>query len=301
LREEPPSGSRVLSNEWVAQSDGSFIRAVGDVAPGAVLTFQFALRLPHPFAAATARNRVIVSHDDPDPTAEDNVDDDVDDVETMQIGDRAWLDGNGDGTQDNGEIGLAGVLIHVLDPVSHAVVADATTDAQGMYLVTGLRPGVYDVQLAPETTQLGAYRGYRATTATRQSSTLSRATPEDLARDFGLRPAATTAVHLAELHADLQEDGRVQIAWRTVDEIGTLRFRVLWSATTDRSRAVEIASVASASSTGARYSVVDDHPAGYYWLAEVDRSGEHLLAVFWPAERPPASAHAQFLPFVAQP
>ncbi|HEU5087004.1 MAG TPA: SdrD B-like domain-containing protein, partial [Roseiflexaceae bacterium] len=161
LREEPPSGSRVLSNEWVAQSDGSFIHAVGDLAPGAVLTFQFALRLPHPFAAATARNRVGVTHDDPDPTPEDNVDDDVDDVEAMRIGDRAWLDDNGDGTQDTGEIGLAGVLIHVLDPVSHAVVADATTDAQGMYLVTGLRPGVYDIQLAPETTQLGAYRGYR--------------------------------------------------------------------------------------------------------------------------------------------
>ncbi|HEU5089177.1 MAG TPA: hypothetical protein VFT99_17090, partial [Roseiflexaceae bacterium] len=152
-----------------------------------------------------------------------------------------------------------------------------------------------------ETTQVGAYRGYRATTDTRQQSRLSSAAPDDLARDFGLRPAATTAVHLAELHANLQDDGRVQIAWRTVDEIGTLRFRVLWSATTNRSKAVEIASVASASSTGARYSVVDDHPAGYYWLVEVDRSGEHFLAVFWPAERPPAFAHAQFLPSVALP
>jgi protocatechuate 3,4-dioxygenase beta subunit len=61
------------------------------------------------------------------------------------LGDRVWEDANGNGQQDAGEAGIAGVTVSLRDAAG-AVVATATTDADGLYAFTGLRPGTYDVQ-----------------------------------------------------------------------------------------------------------------------------------------------------------
>jgi uncharacterized repeat protein (TIGR01451 family) len=297
LREEPPPGSVVLSPEWARAGDGSYLLSVGDLAPGATLTRAISIRLPHPLDAAVAVNRVVAQHADPDPTPDDNQDEDVDQVLRARIGDRVWRDDNADGQQDAGEIGLGGVVVRVVEAQTQAQIAAVTTDATGVYIVSGLRPGSYEVQLAPETTQLGPYRGFRPSTDIRQVSTLTMQAFEDLQRDFGIHPAATTAVTLAELRAESGADGLVTVSWRTLDEIGTDRFRVLWSATSDRSTAVEIASLPARASTGARYSVSDHHPAGYYWLIEVERGGaEHLLGLCWPPDRAPLGSGALYLP-----
>lgn len=71
------------------------------------------------------------------------------------IGDRVWSDANGNGLQDLGEVGIAGVTLDLLSAGSDglcgtaddAVVASTTTGPGGSYLFTGLAPGKYCVDV----------------------------------------------------------------------------------------------------------------------------------------------------------
>jgi protocatechuate 3,4-dioxygenase beta subunit len=71
------------------------------------------------------------------------------------LGDRAWIDTNGNGQQDSGEAGLAGVKVElyacVANKPSGPVLATATTDADGNYSFSGLRPGDYIVKFITPT------------------------------------------------------------------------------------------------------------------------------------------------------
>ena len=62
-----------------------------------------------------------------------------------KLGDRAFLDANGNGVQDPGEPGLSGVAVSLLDG-SGKVVGTTTTNDQGFYTFEGLVPGTYAVQ-----------------------------------------------------------------------------------------------------------------------------------------------------------
>ena len=73
-----------------------------------------------------------------------------------RLGDRVWLDANGNGQQDAGEANVAGVTVNLLDAGGN-VVATQTTNASGNYLFTGLTPGAYSVQFV-------APAGYQLTT-----------------------------------------------------------------------------------------------------------------------------------------
>jgi uncharacterized repeat protein (TIGR01451 family) len=53
-----------------------------------------------------------------------------------RIGDFVWVDTNGNGIQDAGEVGLAGVTVYLYD----------SADASGNYIFTGLTPGDYYVE-----------------------------------------------------------------------------------------------------------------------------------------------------------
>ena len=55
------------------------------------------------------------------------------------IGDRVWSDVDGDGIQDPGEPGIAGVTVELRD-VFGTLLATAVTDGDGSYLFTGLAP-----------------------------------------------------------------------------------------------------------------------------------------------------------------
>ncbi|SDG56886.1 MULTISPECIES: SdrD B-like domain-containing protein [unclassified Duganella] len=65
----------------------------------------------------------------------------------VSLGDTVWIDSNRNGVLDNGEAGVAGVKVTLLDasgdPVAGAV---ATTDANGHYQFSNLKPGTYSVQ-----------------------------------------------------------------------------------------------------------------------------------------------------------
>lgn len=61
------------------------------------------------------------------------------------IGDRAWLDENGNGMQDIGEPDMPGILIELYQ--HDQLVASATTDYYGRYSLTGLYPGEYQMKV----------------------------------------------------------------------------------------------------------------------------------------------------------
>ncbi len=65
--------------------------------------------------------------------------------QAASLGDRVWLDSNGNGQLDGAEAGVAGVTVRLLD-TSGATVASTTTNSSGNYLFSSLKPGTYAVQ-----------------------------------------------------------------------------------------------------------------------------------------------------------
>lgn len=124
----------------------------------------------------------------------------------VQVGDRVWVDLDGDGVQDAGEPGLAGVVLSLTDG-SGAAVTDAagnpvgpvTTDADGAYAFTGLLPGSYTVTvdqlasaavLAPYVATVPHASGDAATDSDTGSATSATLVggQADTTLDFGFRP-----------------------------------------------------------------------------------------------------------------
>jgi len=64
------------------------------------------------------------------------------------IGDRVWKDDNGNGIQDAGEVGIAGVTVVLLNAAGQPI-ASTTTDAFGNYKFGGLLAGNYSVRITP--------------------------------------------------------------------------------------------------------------------------------------------------------
>jgi hypothetical protein len=71
-------------------------------------------------------------------------------VPKASIGDIVWLDTNKDGLLDNGETGVAGVTVELLNATGTSILTTTTTNSSGGYEFTGLNAGTYEVKfLAP--------------------------------------------------------------------------------------------------------------------------------------------------------
>ncbi len=79
---------------------------------------------------------------------EDNDDQDFGYQGNGSIGDFIWEDTNGDGVQDPGEMGIAGVTVTLTDATG-AVIGTAVTNASGKYEFVDLPPGDYTVTVTP--------------------------------------------------------------------------------------------------------------------------------------------------------
>ncbi|MEI6075596.1 MAG: XDD4 family exosortase-dependent surface protein, partial [Verrucomicrobiota bacterium] len=90
------------------------------------------------------------------------------DTKPVTIGDYAWVDANGNGIQDNGETGLAGVSVILYRTNSGlgtlTTVATTTTSVSGAYLFTNQLPNSFVVGF-------GAVSGYTRTAAYQGSNT----------------------------------------------------------------------------------------------------------------------------------
>jgi protocatechuate 3,4-dioxygenase beta subunit len=65
--------------------------------------------------------------------------------EPVSIAGRVYVDVNNNGQHDNGEAGIAGATIELLDYDGNGTGVTTTTDAQGFYSFSGLAPSVYGV------------------------------------------------------------------------------------------------------------------------------------------------------------
>lgn len=66
------------------------------------------------------------------------------------LGDRVWIDANGNGVQDGGEAGVPNVTVTLFNS-SGTPIGTTTTNATGVYGFTNLIPGDYSVGFAPTT------------------------------------------------------------------------------------------------------------------------------------------------------
>jgi hypothetical protein len=147
------------------------------------------------------------------------------------IGDRVWVDVDGDGVQDPNEIGVEGVKVNLLGPgvdgifgTTDDVVLDMTfTNSTGNYIFDDLPAGAYVVEIdASNFATGGALEGYTQTGDPDQFG-LPATAPDDrtttpivlepgdvfLNADFGYQPAAGTTGSIGDL------------VWFDVDASGT--------------------------------------------------------------------------------
>ncbi len=68
-------------------------------------------------------------------------------VNYASVGDTVWHDLNGNGLQESGEPGIAGVSVRLLDAAGAAILRTTTTDANGNYLFDSVIPGDYLIEV----------------------------------------------------------------------------------------------------------------------------------------------------------
>src|SRR6185295_5438285 len=73
---------------------------------------------------------------------------------TASVGDRVWLDSDGDGVQDAGETGINGVTVELLDNGGN-VIASQVTAGDGIYTFDHLTAGNYSVRVVTATLPAG--------------------------------------------------------------------------------------------------------------------------------------------------
>ncbi|MEZ4884190.1 MAG: SdrD B-like domain-containing protein [Chitinophagales bacterium] len=112
---------------------------------------------------------------------EENLSIDAGYLPLARLGDFVWLDLDKDGNQDEGEPGIEGVTVTLLDENGDEI-ATTTTDENGLYSFEGLMPGTYTVFVAAN-----GPNGETPTTGTSQTTTLT-AGQQDLTLDFGYAP-----------------------------------------------------------------------------------------------------------------
>jgi fimbrial isopeptide formation D2 family protein len=172
----------------------------------------------------------------------------------VSVGDRVWVDTDGDGVQDDGEPGLPGVVLVLTDadgdPVvdaSGAPVGPVTTDADGAYLFADLVPGTYTVTVdqdasaaalvpyRPTLAGAGSDRGADSSTGSATTAARVGGGSSDLTLDFGFQPlvALGDRVWLDVDRDGLQGADEPGLAGIGVEVFGADPATPVWTGTTD--------------------------------------------------------------------
>ncbi len=141
---------------------------------------------------------------------------------SLSLGDLVWNDVDGDGVQDTGEAGIAGVVVYIDangNGTRDATEAFATTDSNGAYTIGNLFNGTCTVRVDTTTLPAGMVETYDLTSPTtdhQATVTLSGANRTDV--DFGYRDAASLGDRVwNDLDGDgIQDAGEPGIAGVTV-------------------------------------------------------------------------------------
>ena len=127
-----------------------------------------------------------------------------------------WEDLNGDGVQDPGESGIAGIVVNLLDPLGNPVLdpagnpITATTDSNGEYMFDNLPAGDYTVQIDPSNFLAGgALEGYAQTydedgSGDGEIDVMLDSNEDHITADFGFQGTASISNQIWE---DIDGDG----------------------------------------------------------------------------------------------
>ena len=162
-----------------------------------------------------------------------------------------FSDLNGNGTQDPGEPGIAGVTVKLINPATGAVVATTTTGATGLYTFTNVTPGSYTVQ---ETDPAGVV------STTPNTVSVSLASGGAATANFGDQPEGTVAgTVFDDLNGNgAQDPGEAGIAGVTVRLLNPLTGATLFTTTTASDGTYLFDGIAPAN-----YLVVETDPTGF--------------------------------------
>ncbi|MRS05692.1 hypothetical protein EG832_21120, partial [bacterium] len=154
------------------------------------------------------------------------------------IGDTIWYDANGNGVQDDGEMGIPGVTVTLLDlngqPMPNGT---AVTDANGEYQF-GVDAGTYSVQVNTSNFDAGGALAGMVSTTGGELQTNEITTENVFIYDFGYRGTASIGNFVWN---DLNSNGIQSISFEpgvpgvTVQLLGSDGITVLASTTTDAS------------------------------------------------------------------
>ncbi|RVT95887.1 isopeptide-forming domain-containing fimbrial protein [Rhodovarius crocodyli] len=161
----------------------------------------------------------------------------------VKIGDTIWEDRNGNNIQDAADTPLANVTVKLLDG-SNAVIGTTTTDANGHYLFTDLKPGAYHIQVVPPTDFEFVQPDQGGNDATdSDANRLTGITPvkvyvsgdDDRTVDAGLYGPATIGNRAwVDTNGNgIQDSGEANLAGATVTLINTTTGAVVATAVTD--------------------------------------------------------------------
>jgi uncharacterized protein YfaS (alpha-2-macroglobulin family) len=106
-----------------------------------------------------------------------------------QIGDTVFLDSNGNGSQDSGEMGIANVTVELLN-TQNQVIGTATTNNLGQYSFM-VFPGVYTVRVASSNFNTGGVLANTKSTTGGNTQTKTVTNANVLTYDFGYRTCTT--------------------------------------------------------------------------------------------------------------
>jgi uncharacterized repeat protein (TIGR01451 family) len=203
------SGDNVVATD--VTDDGAYEFA--GVAPGDYTVRVVTASLPAGYAQTTNPSVASVS------VESDELIDTVDlgFARPSTIGDFIWHDLDADGAFDAGEPALSGVTVNVYDGGLNLVGTD-DTDSNGAYLVTGLEPGTYTVQVDIASLPNGANSGTQMVASASVPSSISRTVESGdsvVDADFAFHTTATIGDQIwHDLDADgNDDDGPYADAW----------------------------------------------------------------------------------------
>ena len=247
-------------------------------------------------------NPVTDDSDDPtisadvDPNGDGNPDDptvtsliplDVDDGgTTSSFSSFYWVDADGDGIKDADEEPVAGAEVIIYD-LDGNIIAQTTTDENGLFEFENLPPGDYQLQYIPpagfEFTQRNAGGGPNSGADESGFMPLTLNVGSNTAESGAGIVGTPTAVNLSRFTAELRNNTELVIRWTTSAEIDTDGFHVLQSSdqTLQGARQVTSQIISSQGSAGGSYEVVlpydeaVDPPFNLlsYWLYEIEITG----------------------------